>query len=1240
MSNQLNRKVMKKHILFYCILAYSAFYSQANLLANENYSYTKTCLTEDCSKKIETVQYLDGLARPKQTISIKGSPLGKDVVQHIEYDAWGRVTKEYLPVPQQGTQNGLSYTDPLNNASNIYGSEKIYSEIIIENSPLSRIQKRYNVGTDWADKPINFDYSVNENEVIKFVTNTTWENGATKSIVSIDGSYPAHKLYKNKVTDEDGNETVEYKNDQGQIILSKKIVSTSESTDTYYVYNEYNQLVYVLSPLASKQIAQQTSGVVADNVLNKLSYQYKYDSKGRTVEKKVPGKEAEYFIYDQQDRMIMSQDTKQKNNNEWSFVKYDKLGRVLYTGTTQNSDSRQNIQAFINASQNQFNFENRTTSAFNTNSMDVYYTNTAFPTSIKKLLTINYYDTYPIGNPGRPSQVLAQNTLPDEAQADGLSTLGLPTASYINNIESDGWTRNYNWYDLKGRVISTYSYNYLGGYTKLESQLDFAGVAQKINTSHRRQASTPVVNVKERFVYSSQNVLLQRYHQVDSNPEELLAEYHYDEKGRMDNKKVGNNLQSVDFSYNIRGWMTGINKDVIDNLPASGKLFSYDIRHQNPESTSSLEFYNGTISEVSWNVSNTNIKRRYNYRYDKLSRLTDAIFSNPNDAVPLNHFNDEKVTYDSNGNILTLKRNAKNAVSLTPQVIDELQYNYDGNRLLSVNDNYNTTGYEGGGNTIGYDVNGNMTNMLDKNIQNIGYNFLNLANSYSITDNGTQTLQYTYRADGAKMSKVYSANNNDGSSQLSTTDYLDGFQYQLNDGSIGSMSMMSQTAYEPQSFTASVWNPIPTAELQFFPTAEGFYDYKTKQYLYQYKDHLGNVRVTYKNNAGIAQIVDQNDYYAFGMNMMGDKKSIFNTGSYYNYKFGQKELQENGFYDFGARMYMADLGRWNGIDPLAEEMRRHSPYNYAFNNPISFIDPDGMKAVAPQAPMEMLSPSKGMFSYYASGGRGDTASILAFLGLNDHLSSAVFDVGYGGGGGGGNPFGNNQPFGKTSAYRAIMQAWQSGSSVSLINKNGYFYYWTNTSDSSPDPLTLHREKINSGVDWYGPAGKGNWFFGTSAILTGFAGVVQSHHMYSQGIRRGIYGNYQLTGRNLSQFGKMAMTDTTTPISKIGKIGKIAGHFSFGLGVIFDMGGVATGKISVGKFILNTGMGALGNWGGSNGASIATVYFGVDNFYDDGKGNQGWPGFFYNANATQRELDEGFNQAGPVRINLFGAHEPK
>ncbi|WP_395974137.1 RHS repeat-associated core domain-containing protein [Chryseobacterium cucumeris] len=144
-----------------------------------------------------------------------------------------------------------------------------------------------------------------------------------------------------------------------------------------------------------------------------------------------------------------------------------------------------------------------------------------------------------------------------------------------------------------------------------------------------------------------------------------------------------------------------------------------------------------------------------------------------------------------------------------------------------------------------------------------------------------------------------------------TTDYLDGFQY-----------------------TNSI--------LKFFPTAEGYFNVETGKYVYNYTDHLGNVRLSYAKNGAGTEIIEESNYYPFGLKHEG--YNVLTGNPSYNYKYNGKELQESGMYDYGARMYMPDIGRWFSPDPLSEEFRRWSPYNYAMNNPLRFIDPDGRSA--------------------------------------------------------------------------------------------------------------------------------------------------------------------------------------------------------------------------------------------------------------------------------------------------------
>ncbi|MDR2205163.1 MAG: RHS repeat-associated core domain-containing protein [Flavobacteriaceae bacterium] len=962
---------MKKilYILSFVFVAIDCF-AQTIPSSAENYIFSTTYLTEDKSKKIETIRYFDGLGRLKQGLAVKVSASGKDMVIPMEYDNMGRQTKSYLPIPKNSLNGAIQPIDG-STVNSYYGVSNAYSESVLDDSPLNRLTQSAFPGNDWkkdSGHTVKYDIDLNtsaiDGTIKQFSTSTTWTNGISYTDFTIS-SYPNFQLFKKKITDEDNNDVIVFKNKLGQIILERRINKnpdgSTQNIDTYYVYNEYSQLAYMIPPLAAAKTT------LVQNDLDELCYQYRYDKKNRLVEKKIPGKGWEYMVYDKIDQLILTQDANLRLLGKWLIAKYDKFGRVIYTGKISGG-SRADMQ---NQAKDLIITESPSTSGFSKDGIIIYYTNNFFY-SLDKIFSVNYYDKYPADTPTVSTLGFTQTFINDDATNNNISTKSFPTASYVNNIDTNQWTKTYSFYDAKGRPIAAYARNYLGGYTKTENVLDFTGVTQNITTKHKRKNSDTETVIFEKFEYDNQNRLLVHKHKINNNAPEILAENHYNEIGQLDWKKVGNNIQKFDYFYNIRGWLTFINN------PASleDDIFGYRINYNQVRGlkTPNADYpnlevkprYNGSIAEVEWMVNSAYAGKqtppgpgmeptphRYGYVYDGINRLLAGFYQNPTDKTSKE--NSEILTYDLNGNIKTLKRSSYVPTNSTfASLIDDLVYTYAGNRVTNINDLSNdTNGYEGGNYPISYDANGNMINMQDKGISNINYNLLNLPVKLQI-NNGV-TVNYLYRADGVKLKKT-NITVAGTTTTTSTTDYLDGFQYldvNITGRPAGEPEVLdTDVALEPEAFQqvgkiAQPPNPGPVednAELQFVPTSEGFYSFTENRYIYTFKDHLGNVRISFaKNSAGDLEAVDRNDYYPFGMNFLGtDTEAYYGHGSYANYKFNGKELQETGMYDYGARFYMPDIGRWGVVDPLAELSPDITPYRYAFNNPISYTDPTGM----------------------------------------------------------------------------------------------------------------------------------------------------------------------------------------------------------------------------------------------------------------------------------------------------------
>jgi RHS repeat-associated protein len=864
-----------------------------------------------------STQYLDGLGRPVQTVQWQASPQRRDLVQPQAYDGLGRETRQYLPYAADtvGTKRLGYHAQPLANQQNFYASlpptgpvqptyltrgvartSVGYSESLFEASPLNRVVAQAAPGESWqlasghAQQRLELPNTLADS-VLRFAPDYTSQ--------SLDpgyqGYYATGELWGTQTTDEHGNLTISWADKLGQVVLKQveagftyQIVRTPPTNGspfglisferrsrwlrTAYAYDDFGRLRYVLQPEGTKLLLPLGNRPTTfPLVAAPFRFHYRYDERGRQIAKQVPGQDGETLVvYDELDRPVLSQDPVQRTRQQWSWTKYDALGRPVLTGLVARPDGldRDALQAQAAATTAQYEQRTSNVGAY----PHGFTTNQAFPAlgqngfSAGQVLTVTHYDDYDFNNDG---QADAQYDASTDAQfasgqapvADVLRTTGLLTRTKTRVLgvadtdpQQAAWLLTTTFYDERARPVQVQSTNARKGTDLLTTQLDFAGQVVQSVTQHQGPNHAPVL-VKEQFSYDHAGRLLTTRQQLpgEAQPAQIAA-VQYNELGQVLRKTIGTGRlkQDVDFAYNSRGWLTSLNDPY---QPDPADLFNLSLHYERGFSLGYGQ-YNGNLTGQTWR-GRDGVQRAYGYVYDPLNRIQQGDFvartSTPG-APSVGAWSQEQdryrlsfVSYDDNGNIKTLRRrgllqaaNRLQGAQYGPT--DELTYAYVGNRLQAVDDAVTgnqlpaAPGYHGAPTSLAgdfqeagvhlaqeyrYDANGNLFRDQNKGITDILYNPLNLPRQIRF-GTGADSVVFRYAASGQKVAKlVYQTGKTP-----QRTDYLGAFQYEAD-----SLRFFPHAEGRVLRFVSQ--DPAGQASVRY-------------QREYTVKDHLGNLRLAYR----------------------------------------------------------------------------------------------------------------------------------------------------------------------------------------------------------------------------------------------------------------------------------------------------------------------------------------------------------------------------------------------------------
>lgn len=683
--------------------------------STKNYVQTKTFLDANGTSFLRHIDYYDELGVVLETVDVGGNTNNTPIVTWTEYNRQLKPYKQWAPVPA----NGFEYLDNVKDvAASYYGDNRPYSKNKYDD--FQELSKSRKPGSAWKGHPVTTIRNAVPAGVVRKYTIDA--NGNLME----DGTHPYGLLTSVTTTDEDGRSMTVFTDYHGNTVLERR----GSDNDTYYVYDQYGHLSYVLPPMCQEDAAN----------MEKYWYRYKYDDRGRCIWKQLPGCEPIQYWYDNANRIESEQDGHLREKALYRNYKYDAIGRLL-------------LQT-VNSTRGE-----------------------ATESNAKAVEVKNYYDSYSCCQ--ELAQLFPQWASTINSNSSSLmAARGRLTATLHTTSDGSRFFEMYR-YDGNGRVsvkvcayadkwlkTSTMTYNFVGDVRTTKEKVYTCSNGQVSEIANRR-----IINQYHAGTRLLKKTTVTHLDQNGTTSTQVVSQPTYDVFGNVTANNRPGTAADMTYTYDtLHGWLKGI---------SSPSGFSQQLLRED----ATVPLFSGNIGSMQWRNTNNGEQHKYDYTYDELGRLTNSQYSSS--ANDTDDRYNEIVAYNRNGSITSLLRRGM-MNNGTFGEIDRLSISYNGNQLMKVTDAAEALNYNGaldfndGANAdceYEYDSNGALTYDSNRGITSITYDYGH--HPYKISMKAKKRTHYNcYTSDGRKLSSKHEGMIPKGTGsyrRFSTTDlYIDG----------------------------------------------------------------------------------------------------------------------------------------------------------------------------------------------------------------------------------------------------------------------------------------------------------------------------------------------------------------------------------------------------------------------------------------------------------------------------------